>query len=141
MTVDIRYEAPPTEVFCALRRACGWGDVAPVVAETSLRRSLINATIYVDGHLAGFGRVVGDGVLYFYIQDVIIHQNFRGRGHATRLIEALMRRILDCAPAGSTIGLMAVRGRESMYERFGFVARPTESYGAGMTLFVGAVDQ
>ena len=141
MTVDIRYEAPPTEVFCALRRACGWGDLAPAVAEAALERSLINATIYVDERLAGFGRVVGDGVLYFHIQDVVIHQDFRGSGHATKLIEALVRRVLERAPAGSTIGLMATRGRESMYERFGFVARPTESYGAGMTLFVGAVDQ
>ena len=96
--------------------------------------------MYVDECLAGFGRVVGDGALYFHIQDVVIDPSFRGRGHGTRLIETLVRRILERAAPGSTIGLMAAVGREPMYEQFGFVARPTEAYGAGMSLFIGVND-
>ena len=36
MQIDIRYEPPPGDVFRDLRRACGWGDIDPAVAEAAL---------------------------------------------------------------------------------------------------------
>ncbi len=30
------------------------------------------------------------------------------------------------------VGLLCVKGKEGFYEKYGFVRRPTENYGAGM---------
>lgn len=122
--------------FVELRAACGWGTVDPAIAERALASGLLDVVARDGGRLAGFGRVVGDGVLYFYVQDVIVHPDFRGRGVGRLIIEALLAEVLKRAPIGATIGLMAARGKEGFYEKFGFTRRPTEQLGAGMTRFV-----
>ena len=128
--------APATEEFVQLRAACGWGQVAADVAERSLCAGLFNVTVRTGNRLAGFGRVVGDGVLYFYVQDVIVHPDFRGQGVGRLIVEALLDEVLRHAPEGATIGLMSAHGKEGFYEKFGFTRRPTDHLGAGMTRFV-----
>lgn len=86
--------------------------------------------------LLGFGRVVGDGVLYFYVQDVIVVRGARGKGVGRLIMGRLMVRLREIAPAGATIGLMSAAGKEGFYERFGFVTRPSDAHGAGMTQFM-----
>lgn len=129
-------EAPAAGDFIALRAACGWGAIAPDVAERSLAAGLFNVTLRDGARLAGFGRVVGDGVLYFYLQDVIVHPDFRGQGVGRKIVEALLAEVLARAPMGATIGLMSAEGKEGFYEKFGFTRRPTDHLGAGMTRFV-----
>jgi hypothetical protein len=34
--------------------------------------------------------------------------------------------------------LVAAKGKEEFYEKFGFINRPNDIYGAGMTLFMNA---
>ncbi len=135
-TFDLTALPPTAEEFVQLRAACGWGAVDPAVAERALAAGLINVVVREGGHLAGFGRVVGDGVLYFYIQDVIVHPDLRGQGIGGLIVDALLEKILRRAPIGATIGLMAAEGKEGFYEKFGFTRRPTERLGAGMTRFV-----
>lgn len=129
-------QAPPAEDFVRLRAACGWGEIALDIAERSLSAGLFNVTVRQGDRLAGIGRVVGDGVLYFYVQDVIVHPEFRGRGVGRMIVEALLDEVLRCAPYGATIGLMSAHGKEGFYEKFGFTRRPTDRLGAGMTRFV-----
>jgi len=49
-------------------------------------------------------------------------------------MEFVMNYVKSSAPKGSIlqIGLMASKGKEAFYERFGFVSRPNEKQGAGM---------
>ena len=122
--------------FVDLRATCGWGTVDPAIAERALAAGLFAVVARDGSRLAGFGRVVGDGVLYFYVQDVIVHPDFRGQGVGRLIVEALLAEVLKRAPIGATVGLMAARGKEGFYEKFGFTRRPTERLGAGMTRFV-----
>jgi len=136
MTVEL-FTLPPTAgEFVELRAACGWGAVEMAVAERALAAGLVNVVARDGGRLAGFGRVVGDGVLYFYVQDVIVHPDFRGRGVGRLIVELMLAEVLKRAPVGATIGLMAAEGKEGFYEKFGFTRRPTDRLGAGMTRFV-----
>lgn len=122
--------------FAELRAACGWGTIDPSIAERALASGLIGVVARDGDRLAGFGRVVGDGVLYFYVQDVIVHPDFRGQGVGRLIVEALLADVLKRAPIGATIGLMAAKGKEGFYQKFGFTRRPTEQLGAGMTRFI-----
>lgn len=126
--------APPLASFIALRAAEGWGTLSEDAARRSVAGGLINATLHDGDTLVGFGRVVGDGVLYFYIQDLIIAPAFRGQGHGRRILADLVARTRQVAAPGAVIGLMSASGREGFYESFGFVGRPNERYGAGMML-------
>lgn len=136
MAIEV-FSLPPTaEEFVELRSACGWGAVEPTIAERALAAGMVNAVARDGDRLAGFGRVVGDGVLYFYLQDVIVHPDYRGQGVGRLIVETLLADVLRRAPVGATIGLMAAAGKEGFYEKFGFIRRPTDRLGAGMTRFV-----
>lgn len=133
--LELRKEAPPTSEFIKFRAACGWGEISMETAEAALNSSLIDVSCWKNGTLIGFGRVVGDGVLYFYLQDIIVHPNWRKQAIGSKIIERLLSEIKKVAPNGATIGLMSATGKEELYEKFGFTARPTKGLGAGMTQF------
>src|SRR4051794_23984012 len=69
--------------------------------------------------LIGIARVMVDGVLYFFLADMIVDPEFRGE----RLGDRLMKMITDyfdrSARPGASITLLPLKG-EAFYERFGF---------------------
>lgn len=136
MAIELSTVPPTAEEFVELRAACGWGAVEPAIAERALAAGLLGVVARDGNRVAGFGRVVGDGVLYFYLQDIIVRPEFRGQGVGRLIVEALLGEVLRRAPHGATIGLMAAEGKEGFYEKFGFTRRPTDRLGAGMTRFV-----
>ena len=123
---------PPVAEFIALRAAEGWGEIGEETAQASLAAGLINVCAYEGDTLAGFGRVVGDGVLYFYIQDLIVAPSYRRQGLGSQLLKRLLSEIKNTAAPGASIALMAAHGKEDFYKPFGFIARPNDIYGAGM---------
>ncbi len=125
----------PAEV-CALRALTGWGLVGEEVMRAALDASVVVVSARDgEGALVGIVRAVGDGVLYAYVQDLIVHPDHRGDGIARALMARLMEELRVRMAPGACIGLMAVAGLEPFYGEFGFAARPAGRYGAGMTLF------
>jgi GNAT superfamily N-acetyltransferase len=61
---------------------------------------------------------VGDGVLYFYISDVIVRPELRGRGYGVLLMEAVLGYLRRVAHPGAMIVVVPLKGRETVYERF-----------------------
>ena len=49
-----------------------------------------SASVYIDGGLAGFGRVVSDFATFAYVGDVFVLPEFRGRGLSKRLMQAMV---------------------------------------------------
>ena len=126
-------EAAPLspEEFAQFRANCGWGEIAPDVAALALRGSLAVLTLREDGELRGFVRLVGDGALNIYIQDLIVRESDRGLGHGRTLMQAALDWIDAHAPHAD-VGLMAAEGLEHYYFDIGFAARPADGFGAGM---------
>ncbi|PKG81408.1 GNAT family N-acetyltransferase [Colwellia sp. 75C3] len=132
----LKLETPTVQDFLLLRRKIGWGDLAANLAEKSLNSSLFHVIIYYDGQLIGMGRVVGDGAMYFYIQDVIVDPSYQSQGLGTVLMDTIEGYLRYTAQKGSTIGLLSAAGRESFYARYGYIQRPSDSTGHGMCRFV-----
>lgn len=86
----------------------------------SLDASRFGAVALDGDTVVGMGRVVGDGVLYFYIQDVAIDPDYQGRGIGQRIVEALLDAIRETAPAHAFVGLFATDVALPLYERNGF---------------------
>ena len=134
----VRYEflPPNPEDFVRIRAECGWGEITLDAAVKALSGSVIDLTCFVGAELVGMGRVVGDGALYFYLQDIIVVPEHRGQGLGRQIVSRLTDEAMARAQIGATIGLMSAKGKEGFYERFGFQERPNHQLGAGMSRFV-----
>ena len=88
--VEIVEGTPSPEEYAAFRAHVRWPAVDPAQAADGLRASLASVVARdVDGALVGMGRVVGDGGVYLYLQDVIV---LRGLARARHRHAASPRR-------------------------------------------------
>ncbi|WP_339725168.1 GNAT family N-acetyltransferase [uncultured Paraglaciecola sp.] len=133
---SITLEKPSVEEFLNLRNKIGWGELDFDLAKMSLDNSLFHVIVRDNTQLIGMGRIVGDGAMYFYIQDVIVDPSYQNSGIGTALMEQLENYLTVAAQKGTTIGLFAAKGKEAFYARFGYILRPSESLGNGMCRFV-----
>ncbi|WP_286235617.1 GNAT family N-acetyltransferase [Thalassotalea sediminis] len=132
----ISVESPKTEEFLCLRHKVGWGELDYNLAQTSLNNSLFHIIVRDKSQLIGMGRIVGDGAMYFYIQDVIVDPDYQGAGLGSILMDHIERYLSVAAKKGATIGLLAAKGKEAFYLRYGYLLRPNDMLGNGMCKFI-----
>jgi ribosomal protein S18 acetylase RimI-like enzyme len=122
--------------FMALRRSVGLPEREKLQVKRALGASLCSVLALYGGEIAGMGRLVGDGAIIWYLQDVIVSPRFQGQGVGRAIVEKLLAHIRESSLPGScvSIGLMATAGKEGFYERLGFHARPSDGQGSGMML-------
>ena len=132
----IALASPAAAEYSDLRSKVGWNKIEASMAEASLANSLFHVTVRDQDKLIGMGRVVGDGVMYFYIQDVVVDANYQGQGIGHMLMEAIEHYLAGAVKPGSTIGLLAAKGKENFYTRYGYIERPNEALGNGMCKFI-----
>ncbi|MEN6609576.1 MAG: GNAT family N-acetyltransferase [Methanoregulaceae archaeon] len=78
----------------------------------------------VSRRTVGMGRVISDGVSDAYIQDLVVHPDFRKKGVGKKLLETLLA---HCKAADMTwISLIAEPGMEGFYLSLGF--RPMKGH-------------
>lgn len=120
------------EDYAGLREAVGWWPVDPAACAIGLESDLFSLRAERAGELVGCGRIVGDGGIYFYLQDVIVLPELQRRGVGSAIVDRLMGYVDEHARPGAFVALMAARGLAPYYERWGFSRRPDE--GPGMFL-------
>ena len=128
-SVKIEYRLPTFSEYKKLRGSVGWWETDKNATDTALKNSLFSVVAVEHDTLIGFGRVIGDGGLYFYIQDLIVHPEFQKKGFGKSLMKELMGYITANAKPGAFVGLMAAKGLERYYEPFGFKARDKDAPG------------
>lgn len=113
---------PPTsEEYRVLCTAVGWQEIMNLAAaEHALRRGLHAVVVERDGRAIAMGRVVGDGAIYFYLQDVVVEPAHQGRGVGARIVAALVDWVRAHAPDRAFLGVFAAAGTEGFYRRHGF---------------------
>ena len=107
-------------------------------AEKAIENSLYLLVAYEDGEPVGMGRLVGDGAVICYIQDLIVIPSHQGKGVGGRLIEQLITHVKEIQLPGTQmmLDLMCATGRQEFYEKYGFLARPTDRLGPGMIQYL-----
>ena len=130
--ITLTSKPPVTKAFKALRDSAGWGEISLAQAELALAQSLASVSAYKNGRLIAMARLIGDGVLNAYIQDVVVAENHRGQGIGRAILTWLIVDMRRDLPLSCTIGLMAAKGQEGFYQSFRFIPRPDTDYGAGM---------
>ena len=127
-------EVPSAAEFIELRRIMGSPEVDEETATKTVNNALFTVCLRDENRLLGLARAVGDGVLYFYISDVIVRPDLRGSGYGMLLMKAVMEYLRRVAHPGAMIVVVPLKGRETFYERFGFKRCPGGPFGTGMYL-------
>ena len=135
MTIAIIEQLPSPADYNRLRAAVGWGEYDLALVERALPQSLYGMCAWKGDELVGMARIIGDGGMVYYIQDVIVLPGHQRQGIGTALMDHIMAWVRAHASRNTIVGLMAATGKESFYEKYGFSRRPDERHGAGMTQF------
>ncbi len=112
MSFEVVERCPTVAEHQTLWEAAGWGDVDTLVTERSLMNSVYGVVAVCDGVTVGMGRIVGDGAMYYYIQDVAVLPNYRQMGIGKRIMENLLQYIRHRAMGSPFVGLFAPRARK-----------------------------
>ena len=128
---------PTSDEFNMLSNAVGWGKRDNEIIEEAFKHTLYSLCVYDEDKLIGYGRIIGDKTIFLYIHDVKVIPEYQGKGIGTGIMKALLKQIGEYKKVNPDIRtyLGAAKGKESFYEKFGFVSRPTEELGAGMILY------
>ena len=127
--VELVERAPTVAEYGRLREAVGWYPVVGGAVERGLRSALYSVCAVADGQVVGCARIVGDGGVYFYVQDMMVLPLLQGRGIGRALMQRLMAYLDTYARPGSFVGLMAARGASGFYDRYFFVPRADDAPG------------
>ena len=88
--------------------------------ETSIANSALCFGVYYRSEQVGFARVVTDFVSIYWIGDVFIAEEHRGRGLGKRLVRA----IVEAPELQGLAGILATRDAHGLYRQFGFESDP-----------------
>ena len=124
------------DIYTSVRGSVGMVPYEKQDIEKALERTLFSVVVFEDGEPIGIGRVVGDGRIVFFIKDVAVVPEKQGYGIGTLIMQKLMEYIKEAGTENAYVGLMALKGKEKFYEKFGFHIRPYQNEGSGMTQYL-----
>lgn len=110
--------------YQSLRNTTGWDSIADEVVKKALKNDFFSVCVLDDDKIIGMGRVIGDGAIYFYIQDVIVHPQHKSRGVGKMIMKSIEKYLNKATKENAFVGLMAAEGVKEFYEKYGYLERP-----------------
>lgn len=111
---------PKISEYRSLCDSVGWGQVMNFYAAINgLLKSTTGVVVLNDESKAiGMGRIVGDGAIYFYIQDIVVAPDYQKRGIGTAILSSLFDYLKENAPSKSFVGLFSTPHAVEFYKKF-----------------------
>lgn len=136
--LELRENCLDVDTYFYLRRQVGWPVLTDRQAECAVDNCLYNVCAYMDGEPVGMGRIVGDGAVISYVQDLVVLPKAQGQRVGSAILDKLKAYAEGITEPGSRmmLCLMCAKGREPFYEGHGFIARPTDALGPGMIMYI-----
>ena len=122
MSTTLETRLPTVDEHSALAASVGWSDhFDPATIGASIAGSTVGVVAVDNNTAIGMARLVGDGVHYFYLQDVIVHPDHAESGVGSQLVEHLLDWVAANAPSEAFVGLFASPEAVDLYREFRFV--------------------
>ena len=123
-----------SEEYMELRRRVGWCEFPLEEAQAGIDNSYMITCARDEEKAIGVVRLLWDGGYIAFLSDVIVDPDYQGQGIGKKLVESVIQRVKADMKPGYKVKmcLMAAKGKEPFYEKFGFSERPNENLGAGM---------
>lgn len=119
----------------AVAESVGWDDHFDWSTLGASLAGSLHGAVALDGDTAvGVARLVGDGVRYFYVQDVMVRPEASEQGIASQLVARLLEWVRDTAPSEAVVGLFASPQAVDLYSELGFAAADEDPLGMTTTL-------
>lgn len=136
--VELRENVITVDEYLKLRDRVGWKKLSREQAQKALNNSLITVGAYLADQPIGMGRIVGDGAVVCYVQDLIIPPQAQHFGVGSMILKRLEEFVeqLRLPDTEMMFDLMCAKGREQFYIQHGFLTRPTEKLGPGMIKYL-----
>lgn len=115
--------------YQSIRKTTGWSTLDNELVRVALKNDLFSVCILDKRKTIGIGRVIGDGAIYYYIQDVIVHPQYQDKGIGKMIMKSIENYLVQAASDNAFIGLMAAEGVKNFYKKFGYRERPQEKPG------------
>ena len=114
----------------------GWGSYEEEVSKKSLNNTIYSVSVYDDEKIIGYGRLIGDGICYLYIHDVIVLPKYQNKKIGTKIMNKLLEKVNQIKVANPYVRvyLGASKHKEDFYKKFGFITREEANLGKGMIL-------
>ncbi len=114
------------EDFVRLRNTTNFADIPIEHARRALQGGLVNVSALYNGELVGMGRLVGDGAMYWYLQEIVVLPEYQKQGIGTQIVNYLVDYAVEHSYTGkfTSIGGVSVKGKELFYEKLGFEIIP-----------------
>lgn len=105
--------------LCDLRQSVGWNRMEKEIANPRLK-SYYHIVVYEEENqkLIGFVDSVSNGVTDAYIQDLMVHPDFQGRGLGSELMNKMIEYLKK--EGVYMISVLYDEGLKDFYARFGF---------------------
>jgi GNAT superfamily N-acetyltransferase len=121
-----------------LRNSVNFKALSLRQAETALKNYAFLIVAKDNDETVGMTRLIADGAYIAVLVDVIVMPNYQGKGIGRVMIEKTLEYIKNNMADGEQtfVFLMSKKGKERFYEKLGFIKRPDETYGAGMSIWL-----
>ena len=129
--MSLHYTSKMTgEEYNEMRVSVGWRPITEGQAERGIAH-----TTFLE--IVAMGRILFDFGYTAYLGDVIVRPEYQGRGIGRKIVEMLIGMTMESAHEDERIMFIlgAAKGKEEFYEKMGFIRRPNEESGAGMTMW------
>jgi GNAT superfamily N-acetyltransferase len=136
MEYKVEYTAPVLDAFANLREQAKWQNPDDKTLKASIKNSLFWVAVYHIDKLIGTGGIIGDGAMYFYIQDVIVAPSYQKQGIGHLVMAHIENYLSSTCSNGATIALLSAHGKESFYTQYGYVKRDGDALGLAMCKFI-----
>lgn len=134
--ISIKENTNNVEEFNYLYDAVEWGSYDKYISEKALTNTIYSVSVYDDDKIIGFGRLIGDGICFLYIHDVMVIPKYQNRKIGSQIMYKLLEKInhIKLENPNVRVYLGASKGKEKFYEKFGFITRENANLGSGMIL-------
>ena len=134
--ISIKENVNSIKKFNYLYDAVGWGSYDEKVSEKALANTMYSVSVYDDDKIIGYGRIIGDGICFLYIHDVMVIPKYQNKKVGSQIMNKLLEKInqIKIENPYVRVYLGASKGKEKFYERFGFIKREDANLGSGMIL-------